>query len=97
MSGQRSETEDMARRKIYLKAMIRWQLDETGLAFSLYAVKLSSRHRTSGWVEPGGKEGERGELGVVWDAEVMMLHIGQPGLGAKAMSFATKDPRRSDG
>jgi hypothetical protein len=59
---------------------------ETGFAFSLYAVKLSSRHKTSGCVEPGGNEGERGELGVAWDAADTMLHIGQPSLGAKAMS-----------
>jgi hypothetical protein len=74
--------------------MIRWHWDETGLAFSLYAVKLSSRHRTSGWVDPGGKAGERGVFGVVCEAEAMMLHIGQPGLGVKAMSFGTKDSRR---
>jgi hypothetical protein len=65
----------------YLNAMIMCPLEETGFAFSRYAVKLSSRQRTSAWVEPGGKEGERGEFGAVWDAVATMPHIGQPALG----------------
>jgi hypothetical protein len=69
----------------YLKATIMWPLLETGFAFSRYAVKLSSRQRTSGWVEPAGKDGERGEFGVAWDAVATMPHIGQPGFDAKAM------------
>lgn len=48
-------------------------------------VKLSSRHRTSGAFEPGGKEGERGECEGVCTAEATMLHSGQPGFGAKDM------------
>lgn len=46
-----------------LKATMMCPLLDTGFAFSRYAVKLSSRQRTSGWVEPAGKEGERGEFG----------------------------------
>lgn len=44
-------------------------------------MKLSSRQRTSGCVEPAGKDGERGELGVAWDAEETILQRGHPGLG----------------
>ena len=67
----------------YLNALIMCPLEETGFAFSRYAVKLSSRQRTSGWVEPAGNEGLRGEFGVVWEAVATMPHIGQPALGAK--------------
>lgn len=73
----------------HLKAIIIWPFEDTGLAFSLYAVKLSSRQRTSGCVEPGGKEGERGELGVICDAVATIPHIGQPAFGAnEAMIWA---------
>lgn len=62
--------------------MIIWPFEETGFAFSRYAVKLSSRQRTSACVEPGGKLGDRGEFGVVCEAVATMLHIGQPAFGA---------------
>jgi hypothetical protein len=68
-----------------LKATIMWPLLETGFAFSRYAVKLSSRQRTSGCVEPGGNDGERGEFGGACDAVATMPHIGQPLFGANAM------------
>jgi len=45
---------------------------------------LSSRHRTSGCVEPGGNDGERGEFGVICEADAIMPHIGQPAFGANA-------------
>ena len=61
--------------------MIIWPLEETGLAFSRYAVRLSSRQRTSGCVEPGGNFGDRGEFGIVCEAVATMLHIGQPAFG----------------
>ena len=61
--------------------MIIWPLEEIGFAFSRYAVKLSSRQRTSACVEPGGNFGVRGELGVVCEAVETMLHMGQPGFG----------------
>src|ERR1700727_620598 len=51
-----------------LKATMMWPLLDTGFAFSRYAVKLSSRQSTSGWVEPTGNDGERGEFGVAWNA-----------------------------
>lgn len=51
--------------RAYLNATIICPFEETGFAFSRYAVKLSSRQRTSACVEPGGNEGERGELGVI--------------------------------
>lgn len=68
---------------IYLNTMITWPFEETGLAFSRYAVKLSSRQRTSACVDPGGNFGALGELGVVCEAVATMLHIGQPAFGAK--------------
>lgn len=68
-----------------LNAMIMWPLLDTGFAFSLYAVKLSSRQRTSGWVDPTGNDGERGEFEGAWRAVVTMPHIGHPGLGANAI------------
>jgi hypothetical protein len=60
---------------------------ETGLLFSRYAVKLSSLQRISGWVARGvlGKMGLRGEFDGVREAACAMLHIGQPGFGAKDM------------
>ena len=69
-------------RKIYLNVMTIWPFEETGFAFSRYAVKLSSRQRTSACVEPGGNLGDLGELGVVCEAVATMLHIGQPAFGA---------------
>ena len=69
--------------RAYLNATIICPFEETGFAFSRYAVKLSSRQRTSACVEPGGKEGERGELGVMWEAVATMPHIGQPAFGVK--------------
>lgn len=65
-----------------MNTTIIWPLEETGFAFSRYAVKLSSRQRTSACVEPGGNFGDRGELGVVCEAVATMLHIGQPAFGA---------------
>ena len=62
--------------------MIIWPFEETGFAFSRYAVRLSSRQRTSACVEPGGNLGDLGELGVVCEAVATMLHIGQPAFGA---------------
>ena len=59
-----------------------WPLEETGFAFSRYAVKLSSRQRTSACVEPTGNLGDRGEFGIVCEAVATMLHIGQPAFGA---------------
>ena len=49
-------------------------------------VKLSSRHRISGAFEPAGKDGDRGECAGVCTAVATMLHIGQPGFGAKDMA-----------
>lgn len=49
-------------------------------------VKLSSRHNISGCFDPAGNVGERGECEGVCSAEATMPHIGQPVLGAKAMS-----------
>ena len=66
---------------IHLNTMIIWPWEETGFAFSRYAVTLSSRQRTSACVEPGGNIGARGELGVVCEAVVTILHIGQPAFG----------------
>lgn len=70
-----------------LNAMIMCPLLDTGFVLSLYAVKLSSCHRISGCF-PEAEDDE--ELGLVvglwgWEAEETMPHIGQPGLGAKAM------------
>lgn len=62
--------------------MIIWPLEETGFAFSWYAVKLSSRQSTSGCVEPGGNLGVRGEFGMICEAVATILHIGQPAFGA---------------
>ena len=70
------------RENMYLKTMTIWPFEETGFAFSRYAVKLSSRQRTSACVEPGGNLGDLGELGVVCEAVATMLHIGQPAFGA---------------
>lgn len=66
-----------------LNATIKWPWLDTGLARSRYIVKLSSRHRTSGAFDPGGKEGERGECEGVCIAVATMPHIGQPGFGEK--------------
>ena len=49
-------------------------------------MKLSSLHKTSGCVEPAGNEGDLGECDGACIAVATMPHIGQPGLGAKAMA-----------
>lgn len=54
-------------------------------------MKLSSRHKTSGCVDPCGKDGLRGEFGVVWLADETMPHIGQPSFGEKAIWFDDVD------
>ena len=71
------------RENIYLNTMIIWPFEDTGFAFSRYAVRLSSRQRTSACVEPGGNLGDLGEFGVVCEAVATMLHIGQPAFGSK--------------
>lgn len=73
-------------RRTHLNATIKWPLLETGLARSRYIVRLSSRHSTSGALEPGGNEGERGVWAGVWIAEATIPHNGQPGFGAKDMA-----------
>jgi len=74
-----------------LNATIIWPLEDTGFAFSRYAVKLSSRQRTSACVEPGGKIGVRDEFGVVCEAVATMPHIGHPAFGAKEAIFVVDD------
>lgn len=58
---------------------------ETGFALSRYIVKLSSRHRTSGCLEPAGKAGLRGVCEGACTAVATMLHIGHPDFGAKSI------------
>ncbi len=67
---------------------------ETGLADSRYTVKLSSLQRMSGCLGPL-VEGEAGEPTAAAVAAETMLHIGQPGFGAKAMAgrFVALDGR----
>ena len=69
--------------KTHLKTTTMWPFEETGFAVSRYAVKLSSLQRISGCF--AAAEGERGEEAEAVDA---MLHMRQPGLGAKAMAGA---------
>lgn len=72
----------------HLKTIIRCPLLETGYTRSRYMVKLSSRHRISGALEPPGEEGEEKPVCAgAWTADATMPHIGQPDFGEKAMSL----------
>ena len=70
-----------------MKTMTTCPLLETGLADSRYMVKLSSLQRISGCFG-ALVEGDPGEPTAAAVAAETMLHMGQPGLGAKAMAGA---------
>lgn len=70
--------------------MIIWPLEDTGWAFSRYAVKFSSLQSISG---SAGSSGlcERGDCPGAWTAAAATIpHTGHPGLDGKAIKYEDK-------
>jgi len=65
----------------------------TGFAFSLYAVKLSSRQKSSSVAELE-LAGDDGEFGDIWEAVAMIPHMGHPVLGANSAILLLARPAR---